>query len=63
MQRSPGIFLTAEENFEISYTGGRLMKAGLPVMSSNGVPYFQMRSVGSHSMSERDKEGNKERMG
>ena len=28
-----------------------------PVIASNGVPYFQMRSVGSHSMSGREKEG------
>ena len=37
--------------------------AGRPVIASNGIPFLQMRSVGSHSMSGREKEGNKERMG
>ena len=32
-----------------------------PVIASNGVPFLQMRSVGSHSTSGREKEGNKER--
>ena len=32
-----------------------------PVIASNGVPFLQMRSVGSHSRSGREKEGNKER--
>jgi hypothetical protein len=30
-------------------------------IASNGVPFLQMRSVGSHSTSEREMEGNKER--
>ena len=34
-----------------------------PVIASNGVPFLQMRSVGSHSTSGREKEGNKERTG
>ena len=34
-----------------------------PVIASNGVPYLQMRSVGSHSTSGREKEGIKERTG
>ena len=34
-----------------------------PVIVSNGVPFLQMRSVGSHSTSGREKEGNKERTG
>ena len=33
-----------------------------PVIVSNEVPFLQMRPVGSHSTSEREKEGNKERM-
>ena len=37
------------------------MKAVWPVIVSNGVPLLQMRSVGSHSQSEREKEGNEER--
>jgi hypothetical protein len=39
------------------------MKAAKPVFVSNGVPYFQMSPVGSHSISRRDKEGKKERKG
>ena len=33
-----------------------------PVITSNGVPFLQMRSVGSHATSGREKEGNGERM-
>ena len=32
-----------------------------PVIASNGVPFLQMRSVGSYSTSEREMEGIKER--
>ena len=41
-------------------TSGRRpsIKAVRPVIASNGVPYLQMRSVGSHSTSGRKKEGN-----
>ena len=39
------------------------MKALRPVVVSNGVPFLQMRYVGSHSTSGREKEGIKERMG
>ena len=31
-----------------------------PFITSNGVPFLQMWSVGSHSTSEREKEGNRE---
>ena len=34
-----------------------------PVIATNGDPFLQMRSVGSHSTSGREKEGIKERMG
>ena len=34
-----------------------------PVIVSNEVPFLQMRSVGSHSTSGREKEGIKERIG
>ena len=34
-----------------------------PVIASNGVPFLQMRSVGSHSTSGREKEGIKDRTG
>ena len=37
------------------------MKAVRPVIVSNVAPYIQMTSVGSHSMSERENEGNQER--
>ena len=50
--RSPGIFLMTEE-----------MKAVLPVIASNGVPYLKMSSVGSQSTSGRVKEEKKERTG
>ena len=39
------------------------MKAVLPVIASNRVPYLQMRSVGSHSRSGDEKEGKKKRTG
>ena len=34
-----------------------------PVIPSNGVPFLQLRSVGSHSTSGREKEEKKDRMG
>ena len=46
----------AEEKPEL---GDRLMKAVRLIIASNGVPYLQMTSVGSHSASEREKEGKK----
>ena len=52
---SPVIYITSEEN-----PGDSLMKAVWPLIASNGVPYLQMRSVGSHSTSGREKEGNKD---
>ena len=33
------------------------MKAVQPAIASNGVPYFQRRSIGSHSTSGREMEG------
>jgi hypothetical protein len=33
------------------------MKAVRPVIASNGIPFFQMRSLGSHSMPGSEKEG------
>ena len=38
------------------------IKAVRPVIALNGVPYLQMRSVGSHSTSGRDKKEEKERI-
>ena len=62
VHRSPGIYLTAEENprnLRISSDEGAVR----PVIVSNGVPFLQMRSVGSHSTSGREKEGNREGTG
>ena len=36
------------------------MKSVLPVIALNGVPYLQIRSVGSHNTLEMEKEGSKE---
>ena len=53
----PDICHTVEENPGKLQLGDHLMKAVQPVISSNGVPYFKMRSVRSHSTSGREKEG------
>ena len=64
VHRSPGIFLTAEENPRKPQLGDSLMKALFrPLIASNGIPFLQMRSVGSHSTSGREKEGIKESTG
>ena len=58
VHRSPGICLTAEE------TPRRIPSdegAVRPVIAANEVPFFQMRSIGWHSTSGREKEGIKER--
>ena len=47
VHRSPGICLTAEENPRKSQLGDRLTKAVRPVIASNGVPFLQIRSIGS----------------
>jgi hypothetical protein len=39
------------------------MKGMRPVIASNEVLYLQMSSEGSHNISGREKEGNKERTG
>ena len=52
VHRSLGICLTAEENpIKLSDEG-----AVQPVITSNRVPFLQMRSVGSHSTSGKEKE-------
>ena len=58
--RSPGICLTAEKTSARRPSDEGSMR---PVIASNGVPFLQIRSVGSHSASGREKEGIKERMG
>ena len=62
VHRSPGICLTAEENPAKPQLRDRLIK-GLYLIASNGVPFLQIWSVGSHSASGREKEGIKERTG
>ena len=64
VHRSPGICLTAEQNPRKPQLGSRRPSnegAVRPVIVSNGVLFIQMRSIGSHSTSGREKEGNKER--
>ena len=58
VHRYTGIFI--EENSGKPQLGDSPVKAVEPFIS-NGVPYLQMRSVGSHSTSGREKEGTKER--
>ena len=56
VHRFRGICLTAGENPGNPQLGDSLMKAVLTVITSNGAPYFQMRSLGSHSTSGREEE-------
>ena len=63
MQRSPGIYLTAEENPGKPRLGDSLLKAVQPVIGSNGVLYLQMSFVGSHSMSGKEKEEKERKCG
>ena len=63
VHRSPGICLTADENPKKPQLGDCLMKGVVrPVIASNGVPFLQIMSVGSHRKSGRVKEGKKERI-
>ena len=57
VHRSPGICLIAEENPRKLLNEGAVR----PVIASNGILFLLMTSVGSHSTSGREKEGNKER--
>ena len=59
--RSPGIHFTPEGNPRNPLLGDHLMKAVLLFIASNGVPYLQIRSVGLHIMSGREKKGKKEK--
>ena len=63
VHRSLVICLTAEENPRKPQLGDCLINGLCEVFASNGVPFLQMRSVGSHSRSGREKEGKEERMG
>ena len=53
----PGIYLMVKENPGKHQLGDHLMKAVRPIIISNGISYLSMTSVGSHSMSGREKEG------
>ena len=57
VHKFPGICLIAEENLGKPQLGDSLMMAVRPVISSNGVHYFQMRLVGPHNTSGREMEG------
>ena len=59
--RSSGIYLTAEENSGKPQLGDHLMKAVHPVIASNGVPYLQMRLIGSQHV--KKGEGKLDRVG
>ena len=60
LNRSPGICLQLRKALKTS-ARKLWMKTVWPVIASNGGPYFQMMSVGSHSTSGKQKEGKKER--
>ena len=57
MHRSLCIYRTAEENPGKPQLGGHLKKAVRAFAASNGVPFLQRRSVGSHSTPGREKKG------
>ena len=61
--RSPGISLKTEKKGRKTSARRPPMKAVRPVITSNAVPSLQMRSIGPHSMSGREKEGKKESTG
>ena len=61
VHRSPGICLQLRKPQNTSARRPSDEGAVRPVIASNGVNFLQMRSVGSHSTSGREKEGNKER--
>ena len=64
MLKSPGIYLTAEDVLGKHQSARRLsMKAVLPVVESNGVPYFQMMSLNRTANQGWSEQGSKERMG
>ena len=61
-QRSlaPSVASVANDKGDNEMILGADEEAVRSVIASNGVPLLQMRSVGSHSTSKREKEGNKE---
>ena len=60
--RSPGIYLKADKNHDKPQLGDRLIKAVQSVISFNGVPYLQITSLATHSMSRKETLSKKERM-
>ena len=58
----PGFYFIADKNLRKPQLGDRLMKA-VRAIASNGVPYFEMSSVGSRNRSGREEIGKKERTG
>ena len=48
VHRFLGIYFKAMEILGKPQLGDSLLKAVLPVIASNGVPYLQMTSVGTH---------------
>ena len=55
--RSPGICFMADETPYKTQLGDCLVKAVRPVVTSNGAPYLQIRSLGSHTTSESNEWG------
>jgi hypothetical protein len=62
LHRYPGIYLMVHENSGKPRLRNRLMKVVRPVFATNGIPYLQMRSVESHSTSDRKKAEKEEGM-
>ena len=61
MDRSPGIYRKAEKKNQKTLARRPSDEGAVrPVIASNGVPYLEMMSVGSHSTSGREKKGKKE---
>ena len=54
VRRSPGFYITAEENPGKPQLGDFMMTV-VPDVTPNGIPYLQMTSVESHNISGRKK--------
>ena len=57
VHKSPSICVKAEKKLGKPQLGNRLMNTLRLVIVSNGTPYLQITSVGSHIMSVKDNEG------
>ena len=60
LHRSPGIYFKAEKNPRVTSARRPSMKILRPVITSNGIPNFRIRPVGSYSTSGMEKKGKKE---